>query len=174
MKRFLLFFSLVLITTITANAQLKFGDALACTRNEVNVRTGPGNNYPVGELDFDTETDAVRDSEISQIIKKYGLNSNDLEFFKLKKATDKNNYCQLNEPYIMNNGDDYSSFYYLGKTQNGYMYVGVFFYGFFGLNYVYKGWAPAQYLKVACKKCQGSGFFGDWPDTCPKCHGRGY
>lgn len=172
MKRILMLVLLVM-TTLCANAQLKFGDALACTRNEVNVRTGPGSNYPIGELDSDTKTDAVRDSEISQIIKKYDIYSNDLEFYKLKKATDKEKYCQLNKPEIMNNGDDYSSIYYLGKTQNGYMYVGVFFYGFFGWCYVYKGWAPAQYLKVACKKCQGDGFV-DWPDRCPKCHGRGY
>ena len=177
MKRIILLV-LFVTTTLYANAQLKIGDVLVCTRNEVNVRTGPGNNYPIGEEDHDSKANPLNDSDISKIIKKYDIKTEDMYYYKLKKATQTDNYCQLNKPEIMNNGDDHVTIYYLGKTQNGYLYISVIRWDFFGWGSVYKGWAPAQYLKVACKKCDGFGvIYSDdsySSKQCPQCHGRGY
>ena len=173
MKRIVLLV-LFVTTTFCANAQLKFGDMLACTRDEVNVRTGPGTNYPVGEVDRNSKANPLNDSDISKIIKKYNIYTEGLELYKLKKATDKEEYCQLNKPLTNYNSEDYFYYYYLGKSQNGNLYIGVFFAGFFGDRYVYKGWVPSQYLKKGCGNCKGGGFVLDEGKICPKCHGRGY
>ncbi len=64
---------------------------------------------------------------------------------------------------------------YLGKKQNGYLYVEATRDGDIFDDEVVKAWIPEKYVKAACKKCKGLGYYIDSDySTCPKCKGRGY
>lgn len=161
MKRVFLLF-LMVMTTMIANAQYKKGQFLACTSNGVLLRTGPGKNYP-----------AVL------------LNDNDKESSKI---------IVTNDPGFKGQGVDVSDsdewfpidkgIIYLGKSQNGYLYVECTLFGDIFDDSIFKGWVPARHLRAACSNCKGKFWWYlerddlnyDLDDytICPRCHGRGY
>lgn len=63
-------------------------------------------------------------------------------------------------------------FKYLGKKENGYLYVEAIHDGDIFDNVIINGWVPEKYVRVACKKCNGLGNV-DY-ETCTSCKGRGY
>jgi len=159
MKRVFLLF-LMVMTTMIADAQYKNGQYLACTGNGILLRTGPGKNYPAitfGDSPYSSEVILTRDS----------FDGNGVDVSDISK-------CQIID----------SSIKYLGKKQNGYLYVeGEIFNEIDSHdNFVYKGWVPEKYFKSACSKCEGRGYLFDIEkfanaeefDRCPRCHGRGY
>ena len=155
MKRFtlLLFFFLF---AIVADAQYKIMQQLCCTGKNVNVRTGPGINYPIA-------SDCL-----------YG-DEKELEFMPpefggyphiLGPARNRKDRLRINKP---SHNCFNPSIFYLGKEQNGFLRV---LFGFED-DFWIVGWVSAQYLVPACLECNGQGW--DFQDQkCPKCLGRGY
>ena len=87
-------------------------------------------------------------------------------------------------PKISKKGKDENSddlwITYLGKKENGYLYVHVFY-----TQDIFEeeidGWIPEKYVKAACTKCEGHGVdYESFDDdnysfkTCSMCRGRGY
>ncbi|MBR5170814.1 MAG: hypothetical protein IKW85_09640 [Muribaculaceae bacterium] len=62
---------------------------------------------------------------------------------------------------------------YLGKTQNGYLYVDAIYVHDFSEKHV-KAWMPKKYAKAACKRCRGLGEDSNTWKKCTSCKGRGY
>ncbi len=134
------------LVSLSANAQ-KNGDYLACTGNNVNVRTGPGMNYPV---------QTHYGNQKVQLMKGYGIGDG------YEECEHETGNCIL---------------VYLGATRNGFMKVGYYgegtnIEGWVSAQYLRKvcPWCegyPKTYddcdkdnprLLRVCKKCKGRGY----------------
>ena len=126
MKRIILF-CLVMFLAIGANAQYKKGQMLVCTGNNVNVRTGPGKNYPVATISncFICEG---RNRNCTACGGRPGRSK-----YQLMKG-DGLGECE--------NGD--IAIEYLGKSKNGFHYVSCYE-CIEGIGT--RGWVSAQYLR---------------------------
>ena len=145
MKRFIL--SIVMIITVLSVAAQRKGDSFVCIGDKVNVRTGPGTNYPVCQLSLAiiAECDGSEyngETQKQQLFKGYGTELTHIE--------------------------------YLGKHENGFLFVNCYEEGegFGG-----KGWVFAKYLRPQCDACEGYPIIRNSDGTitrCRKCNGKGY
>ena len=145
MKRLFFVFGLILLASFTvkaqhvkaqhvksqySKAQYRNGQYLFCLKNGVLLRTGPGKNYP-----------AVTDNEYKIIL---------VEGF--------GNYLEGAGEEVSASDDrwviDYS-LKYLGKKQNGFLYVEGEKDGDILDNITYRGWVHEKYIRPACTRCHG-------------------
>ena len=126
MKRIILF-CLVMFLAIGANAQYKKGQMLVCTGNNVNVRTGPGKNYPVATISNCFICNG-RDRNCHYCEGRAGRSK-----FQLMKGTGLGN-CEVGDMVIE----------YLGQSKNGFLHIACYecVEGSGG-----EGWVSAQYLR---------------------------
>ena len=165
MKRLLFIFSLILLTSGTVKAQYKNGQYLFCLKNGVILRTGPGKNHPAVLDEYSKERKIV-------LVEGFGTSYFDVAGEEISASEDS---------YVI----DYS-LKYLGKRQNGFLYVEGERDGDIFENSVYRGWVPEKYITAACTRCKGwrsdpdknefhSPFHYDEDYVkCTKCYGRGY
>lgn len=146
MKR-TMFISFMLMSFGFVNAQ-NVGDAFVCTGDHVNVRTGPGTNYPVCTLSLAVFAESDGSEYNGETIKH-----------------------QLDKGY----GTYETHIEYLGKRQNGFLFVNCYeeAEGFGG-----EGWVSEKYLKPLCPLCKGEpeqyGANGKVIKRCSHCQGKGY
>ena len=149
MKRIVLLI-VVVMTTLCAEAQYKKDQHFYCTGNNVNIRKGPGKNYPVFTY---TEYNSGAKKKF-QLMKHQGLN-------------------------IGMGLDGFFYITYLGQRKNGFLHVTTGSWWFNNMkeeNMAFlDGWVSEKYLKPVCKSCDGYGFTEYMGEIkCPRCHGRGY
>ena len=147
MKRLLLFFSLVLITTISANAQMEDEDDLACIADGIELKSGPGSNYSCLMSKESKKRKLQLFTPIT--IRKSSANYND-------------------------NVKIIEELEYAGKKQNGYLYVYCSYELDNGYSEDVFGWVEAKYIRLACEDCYGLCVNLLDGKTCTTCHGRGY
>lgn len=168
MKRLFFSLCLILLASVTVKAQnekaqYRNGQYLFCIKDGVLLRTGPGKNYP-----------AVSDKDLKdKIILVEGFGT-----------------CLEGAGEEISASDDCReidfSLKYLGKKQNGFLYVEGERDGDIFDNMTYRGWVPEKYIKAACPRCNGwrsepekdgsnnPFHYGEDYVKCTKCHGRGY
>ncbi len=164
----ILFFVLVLMVSFAANAQnptrTKASKTQTTTKTQTTSKTKatPKVQLTKGQYLACTQDGvALRTSpsDSSPKIKQYGLTVVLLGPGNVELSYD--------EYFFMDLG-----FKYLGKKENGYLYVEAIHDGDIFDNVVIKGWVPEKYVKAACKKCNGLGNV-DY-EMCTSCKGRGY
>lgn len=147
MKRIILLSLMVVMATLSANAQIEDADALACISDCVELKSGPGSNYP-----------CLLSKESKQ---------RKLQLFK--PTTIRSRSENYNAGVKIINYVEYA-----GKQKKGYLYVFGTYDLDNGAGETTMGWVEAKYLRLACDECDGRGTELFERTICDKCKGRGY